>query len=219
MRVKRPRAAVAIVGAATLVSCASGSSDADSSSDSASSADDEVVSPREDASWSWTGLLIQEDDGVARACFGEIETSDPPGCPTGMPIVGLDLEDTSWVEFYEADSRSVAFANIVGRPTVDGFVLDGPISEANGALEALECESIDTGEAGSDTLNPQPAFELLQSRSSQEAGVWFSHGGTRGSGGIDATVLIFDEQTRRWFGAQTVFDGFELTVCPQLRPT
>ncbi|MEP1126510.1 MAG: hypothetical protein ABJH68_21710 [Ilumatobacter sp.] len=64
------------------------------------------------------------------------------------------------------------------------------------------------------------AFDLLGSRAAKEADVWFSDGGTFGAGGgIDATVLIFDESVRSRLRGQSVFDGFELTVCPQLRPT
>ena len=212
-----------LIGAVLAAACTSDSDNGETGSaapsivDAASSAEDQVDAAPADSSWNWIGLLIQAD-GVTRACFGEVESSEPPGCPNGMPIVDFDLRDTSWAEYYEQDDRTVAFANITGRPTTDGFVLHAPIFEADGALEPLSCEQFETGVAAGDTPNPQPAFDLLLSPSAQEAGVWFSSGGTRGVDGIDATVLVLDESVRDWFRSQTVFDGFTLNVCPQLRP-
>jgi hypothetical protein len=167
--------------------------------------------------WTWTGTLIQEGDGVPRACFGEIQPSDPPSCPSGMPILNFDLIETTWAERYEQASRTVAFANIVGHPTEAGFVLDAPISKASGSLDQLECEHIDTGAKSSDTLNPQPAFDLLEEESARAAGVWFTTGGIADKVRMDASVLILDDLVIEWFEAQPEFDGFELTVCPQLR--
>lgn len=206
-----------------FASCASESAEDDSDTASSvpvsTSADDQVASRETELSWSWVGTVIQ-DDGVTRACFGEVQMSEPPGCPSGMPIVDLDLSQSEWAKYYEFDMRTVAFAKIVGRPTLDGFVLEEPIAQSRAAPEPLECEQIETNRVVGETLSPQPAFDLLESRAAKQADVWFSGGGTFGAGGgIDATVLILDDSVRSWFRDQSVFDGFELTVCPQLRPT
>ena len=167
--------------------------------------------------WTWTGTLIQDRDGVPRACFGEIQMSEPPRCPSGMPILNFDLAETPWAEQYEQISRTVAFANVIGHPTPEGFVLDAPIAEASGPLDQLECEYIDNGARSGETLNAQPAFDLLQSNSAQAAGVWFTDGGISDDVRMNASVLILDDLVIEWFAAQPEFDGFELTVCPQLR--
>ena len=173
------------------------------------------ASSRSSGPWTWTGTLIQERGEVPRACFGEIQASEPPSCPTGMPILALDLSDTAWAEHY--DLKTVAFASIVGHPTVDGFVLDGAVSEASGPVDQLECEVVGAGATGGGTMNPQPAFDLLQSDDARAAGVWFAYGGIAGNVRMDASVLIVDDSVIEWFETQPEFDGFELTVCPLLQ--
>lgn len=170
---------------------------------------------RSNGPWAWTGTLIQERGEVPRACFGEIQMSDPPSCPTGMPILDFDLSATAWAEHY--DEKTVAFASIVGHPTVDGFVLDGAISKASGSVDQLECDVIGTGATNGGTMNPQPAFDLLESDAARAAGVWFAYGGIAGNVRMDASVLIVDDSVIDWFETQPEFEGFELTVCPLLR--
>lgn len=175
--------------------------------------------------WTWTGTVIQERDGVPRACFGEIQMSEPPSCPTGMPILDFDLSETPWAEHYE-DSSVAPFASIVGHPTEHGFVLDGAISQASGPPDMLKCERIDTGAKSDSPMNPGPATARLQSRSARAAGVWVTSSVIRAPTvgaqdnedkvRMDVRVLVFDDAVREWLEAQPQFDGFELTVCPQL---
>ena len=47
--------------------------------------------------------------------------------------------------------------------------------------------------------------------------LWFTDGGIADNVRMDASVLILDDLVIEWFKAQPEFDGFELTVCPQLR--
>lgn len=209
----------AAVAAAALASCGSSPERGDVGADATTATPTSDVvddaSSRSSGPWTWTGTLIQERGEPPRACFGEIQASEPPSCPTGMPILALDLSDTGWAEHY--DHKTVAFANIVGHPTVDGFVLDGAISNASGPVDQLECEVIATGATDGSTTNPQPAFDLLQSDDARAAGVWFAYGGIAGNVRMDASVLIVDDSVIEWFETQPEFDGFELTVCPLLR--
>lgn len=205
-----------------LASCASSAESDEADPDAVSratdqlEADDDLPEARSDTSWQWTGILIQESDGTTSACFGDVQPSDSPSCPSGMPVLDVDLSAATRADSYPDLSKSVASAEIVGRPIVDGFVLDAPISEAVAPLERLDCEPVETGEASGDPLNPQPAFDLLEGPAAEEAGVWF----TTDFGAevrLEVSVLILDEGTRDWFQTQPEFDGFELTVCPQLR--
>lgn len=175
-----------------------------------------VESAEPSGPWTWTGLLIQEPDDVARACFGEIKESDPPHCPTGMPIADFDLGDIAWAERFGPGRQTLAYARIVGRPTANGFVLEGPITRASGPLDPVPCERIDRRDSA-DTPSPQPAFDALQSSPARDAGVWFTDGGTRGTERLDIFVLVLDDPVRTWFDARPEFDGFELEICPQMR--
>jgi hypothetical protein len=224
VKVKRLPVSGLLVATVLLASCASSPESDEADPDAVSratnqlEADDDLPQARSDTSWRWTGMLIQESDGVTRACFGEIQPSDPPSCPSGMPILDVDLSAATWADGYEDLSKSVASAEIIGRPTVDGFVLDAPISEAVGPLERLDCEPVETGDASDDPPNPQPAFDLLQGPAAEEAGVWFTTG-FGAEARLEVSVLILSDDTREWFQTQPEFDGFELMVCPQLRET
>lgn len=222
MKVKRLPVSGLLFATVLLASCASSPESDDANPDAVPratdqlEADEDLPEGRSDTSWQWTGILIQGSDGVTRACFGDVQPSDPPSCPSGMPILEVDLSAATWADSYPDLSKSVASAEIVGGPTVDGFVLDVLISEAVAPLEPLDCEPVETGEASRDPLNPQPAFDLLEGPAAEEAGVWFTTG-FAAQARLEVSVLILDDGTRDWFRTQPEFDGFELTVCPQLR--